>query len=340
EPLAVASPPTDAVGPRVVFRTFVALVLGLFGAYGWLFTRWSLDPHVRGRDDLGVLGAGPVLGEFPRRARQERTLSAEAANFLRASVLVASRYRSPLVVAVTSAESGAERAGVAWSLAESFARAGDRVLLVDGDLRGPGVTATLGGSSREAPTLANHLEEPHLDLPPTPVGVDARTSFDFIPSAGASASPVELLGRGLADKLEAWRHDYDLIVVDAPPVLRYADALTIAPLCTGLVLCAGVGHSRRDRVRDGVTRPARGGRERCRAPGGAGTAQRFATPTAGSAGDDQCAHQHQAVALRRARAVRATPDGQARPAHAVDASPAPAVDAGRGRGRHDGRVGG
>ena len=66
EPLAMATPPQLAVGPRVVLKTFVAMVTGLFGAYLLLFLRWSLDRRVRGRGDLIGLGGRPLLAEFPR----------------------------------------------------------------------------------------------------------------------------------------------------------------------------------------------------------------------------------------------------------------------------------
>ncbi len=252
EPLAVAVPPTEAIGPRVVFRTFVAALLGLFGAYGLLFLRWSLDPRLRNREDLEVLGAPPTLAEFPARPRKDGSLSAEAASFLRAKLLGAHGHQAPLVIAVTSAESLREKAGVAAGLAESFARAGIRTLLVDADLRSGGVVAGLDPRSVQGAPLEAHLEEPERSYPPATVGVDASSSFDVVPGSSGTRHPAELLGRGLPAKLERWSADYDVVVLDAPPVLPFADTLTLAPLCSGVVMCAGIGTSRRARVSEGV----------------------------------------------------------------------------------------
>lgn len=253
EPLSVASPPTEPVGPRVVFRTFVATVLGLLGAYGLLFIRWSLDNRVRSREDLLALTGLPVLAEFPTRSRRAHRLSGEVANFLRTNLLVATRYQSPLVVAVTSAQSPREKAGVAVSLAESFARAGYATLLVDADLRRPGTTEGLDVSNTESPPLEVYLENPGQRYAPATVGIDGKRTFDFIPSYTSAMYPVELLTNGFRAQLEHWREAYDFIIIDSPPVLPFADTLSIAPHCTGLVLCTSLAETTRERVRDGLT---------------------------------------------------------------------------------------
>ena len=140
EPLATATKPNSAIGPRTLLKTAIAMAFGLALGYLLLFLRWSLDTHLRGADDIVALGAGPVMATFARRKRKVHRWAGEAANFLRANVLLwplVARLLS-IVVAITSPDSGQEKSGVAVSLAESFARSGYATLLIDADLRAGG----------------------------------------------------------------------------------------------------------------------------------------------------------------------------------------------------------
>ena len=247
-PLAMASQPQLAVGPRVVLKTFVAMVTGLFGAYLLLFLRWSLDGRVHGRSDLAELGGTPLLAEFPRRRRRERRLSREAANFLRTNVFSVAGRELPLVVVVSSPQTPSEKEGVALSLAESFARTGYAALLVDADLRVPGTTRALKIDESVSPSLEVRLQNPGRSLPPATVDIGGKRSFDFIPSSKPASYPAELLSGAFGAWLEPWRSSYDVIVVDAPPLLPFADTIDIAAECTGLVLCVSERETTRDRL--------------------------------------------------------------------------------------------
>lgn len=248
EPLAMASPPQLSVGPRVVLKTFIATVAGLFGAYLLLFLRWTLDARVHGRGDLAELGGAPLLAEFPRRRRRDRRLSREAANFLRTNVFSVTGRELPLVVAVSSPQTQAEKEGVALSLAESFARTGYAALLVDANLRGQGTTSALEIDEGVSPPLEVRLENPGRSIPPATVDIGGKRSFDFIPSFTTASHPAELLSGTFGAWLEPWRSSYDVIVIDAPPVLPYADTVGIATECSGLVLCVDERRTTRERL--------------------------------------------------------------------------------------------
>lgn len=246
--LRVAAPPERAVGPRLVFDTFVATVIGLVAGYLLLFVRDSVDRRVRGRDELVDATGLPVLAEFPRRARSTRELAAEAAGFFHTNLLLATGATSPLVLVISSPSSPAEKEGVAVGLAESFARAGRRTLLIDGDLRRPGATEGLDVRTKGSAPFEVHLENPDRRYAPATVAIGGKGTFDFVPSFTSSRYPVELLNKGLADQMGRWREAYEVIVVDSTPVLPFADTLAIAPHCTGLVLCASAEESTRDSI--------------------------------------------------------------------------------------------
>ncbi len=246
EPLAVATKPNRAVGPRTMLKTFVAAAFGVALAYLLLFLRWSLDTRLGGADDVAALGAGPLLAVFARRRRGAHRLSGEAANFMRANVLVAAGRELPLAIGVTSPHSDREKSGVALSLAESFARSGYATLLIDADLRRSGATVGLEADPKLSPPLEVHLENPGQRLPTLRVDIGGKRGFDFIPSFTPATYPAELLSASFGARLEGWRGEYDVVVVDAPPLLPYADAVILAPYCDGVVACA----SQRDTTRE------------------------------------------------------------------------------------------
>jgi len=253
EPLSTASVPTEPIGPKVAFKTLVAFVLGIALAYGLLFVRWTLDPRVRGRNEIIALTDLPILAEFPTPARGSRRLSVEAASFLRSSLMSSAGRDRPLVVAITSPRSTEAKQGVSLSLAASLARAGYRALLVDADLRHPSTTYGLDVSQVSTPPLEVYLESPYLEFAPLTVTIGGKHEFDFVPSFTAAQYPVELLNRGLWTRLEAWRSTYDFILVDCPPVLPYADTLTVAPMCSGVVLATDLVSTTRTELSESVS---------------------------------------------------------------------------------------
>ncbi|MCA1789609.1 MAG: AAA family ATPase [Thioalkalivibrio sp.] len=248
EPLRLASPPEQAIGPRVVFSTFVATVLGLVAGYALIFIRMALDTRVTDRNAVMALTGLPVLAEFARRTRRNVRLSGEMANFFRTKLQLASPEARPLVVVIASAMDAAEKDGVAVNLAVSFARGGQRALLVDADLRNPGATASLDVVPNQVVTLESRLRDPESKAGNLTVAAGSNATFDLIPSFTTARFPVDLLNQGLPGLLGEWGSEYDVIIVDAPPVIPFADTLAIASLSTGVVLCVSAAQSTRDQL--------------------------------------------------------------------------------------------
>jgi capsular exopolysaccharide synthesis family protein len=147
---------------------------------------------------------------------------------------------------ITSAIDGEGKTTAASELAESFARYGYRTLLIDADLRSPSVIErfeVVGSVGRDS-TTEGWLDDPgrrsraaeRVARRPTTTSTSSRRS------PGPNAA--ELLGRRFRTALRSL-DDYDVIVIDTPPLLAVADALMIAPHCTGTVLV--VDHQRSDR---------------------------------------------------------------------------------------------
>jgi polysaccharide biosynthesis transport protein len=143
---------------------------------------------------------------------------------------------------VTSAAPSEGKSTIATNLAVAHAQQGHRTLLIDGDLRRPSVhrrldlPGTVGLSDALASGLPwretlSHLEgAPHLDV--LLAGPPSRRACD-------------LVGTGLAEILEEARKEYDLIILDSPPLLGFPEPLQMSALVDGVLLVARSGQTNR-----------------------------------------------------------------------------------------------
>ncbi len=245
ELLEPAAPPTEPAFPRPLLNAAVAFILGLLGVYGVLALRSALNTRVRDPEDLARVSGLPVLGEFARQASGRR-LPGERAGYLRTNLLFATTAE-PRVVLVTSPQSSEGKSSVALSVAESFARNGFRTLLVDADLRKP-VLAEEYKVRPPQPALQDLLENLHEAYEPPNIA----PNLHLVPSFKPAPAPAELLSFGFRERLNAWREDFDVIIIDSAPVLPVADTLVIAPQCSGVLLAASPGSSDQRHVRAAV----------------------------------------------------------------------------------------
>ena len=252
EPLEFATPPLVPVSPRPQFNATLAFVLGLLLAYGVQFLRQALDTRLRSADNLSEVSGLPALAEFPKLRKGVRHLPIEAVSYLRTNVLLETRHTHPKAILVTSSKSGEGKSSVAISLAESCARSELRTLLVDAELRRPVIGQYYNLNPAQDIMLNYLLDHPEADCTPVGVQVSKTQVLHIIPSFESAASPTDLLSHGFRERLDAWRAQYDIIVIDSPPVLSVADPLIIAPLCTGTVLVTDVRTTNRRQVRSTV----------------------------------------------------------------------------------------
>ena len=246
EPMAAADPPERAVGPRPVLNTAVAIVLGLVAGYGLLLISWMTNPRVGGREDLARFAQRPVLAVFPRRVRGQERLSEEGTSWLRTRLAARRKGEGCQVLVIAGLRSAEDKDGVAVGLAESFARGGDATLLIDADLRAGRATAWLGiAAGRATPYDDAVAGDPARPYAPVSVVVDRDRSFDFLPAPTSVPHPVDRLVRLFDEERERWRAGYDVVIVDAAPLLPHADALAVAADSDGVVLCARRGRTSR-----------------------------------------------------------------------------------------------
>ncbi len=139
------------------------------------------------------------------------------------------------VVAVTSSVPNEGKSEVSFRMAESFAEDGKKVLYIDADIR-KSVTIARYGVDRETKGLSHYLSGQVKNLDEIIYETDIQ-NFSVIFTGAKAPNPAELLGRPrLAKMIETLREQFDMIVIDCPPLGSVIDAVLVAKNCDGTVL--------------------------------------------------------------------------------------------------------
>lgn len=253
--LVMSSPsvPDSPVSPRLEWNLAAGLLFGLFLGVALAFLRDYFDDSIKSKDMVERVTGVPVLGLIPKFDTSESELvtahassspAAEAFRSLRTSVKFIAVDRDVRVVQVTSPSPSEGKTVVAANLATVFAQAGDRVVLVGGDLRRPRVEEFLGVPL--TPGLTGVLIG-EVALPQAIRGVEGLPNLSVLPAGYPPPNPSELLSGERARRLiDVLAQTYDLVVIDSPPVLPVSDALVLARMAdTTLLVTAANRTSRR-----------------------------------------------------------------------------------------------
>lgn len=258
--LDAAEVPRKKYRPRVGLNLAIAMLVGLFSGVGLAVSQEYFDDTIKTPDDvenaarLPTLAAVPVftapedLDAVPDYAPDRQVAlmptspGAEAIRTLRASLLLASSGGLPKRILMTSSTPSEGKTCITTNLALAFAQMGKKVIAVDCDLRKPRLHAATGLANTAG--VSNVLtDNATLDEVIRPSGFP---NLDVITAGPIAPNPVELLGSEALDGfLKELDERYDLVLLDAPPTLGFADVPTLANRAGGaclLVAHAGVVH--------------------------------------------------------------------------------------------------
>jgi capsular exopolysaccharide synthesis family protein len=277
EPVEVAVSafePTDPVAPKPARNTVLGLLLGLTLGVMAAFVRDSLDRRLHGAHEVHQELDVPVLGRVSETALIYPGLAAdrsapmseadfEAFRILRTNLRALTEGEPLRTLLVTSGRPDEGKTAVSLSLASAFAVAGQRVLLVECDLRRPSFARRLG--VRDVPGLTDYLSgnaEPRDILQVVKLTAPSGAQNGSRATRGgagsmvciAAGSPVplsaELLsGERFRDFLEKVTKAYDAVVIDASPLLAVGDPLDLVSQVDGVLMCVRSGHTTRDEAR-------------------------------------------------------------------------------------------
>lgn len=230
------------VSPRPLRNLALAALLGLLAGAGGAVLREVLDTTIKNGEALQALTAAPVLAAVPFDSDAKdgslmltaggHSGRAEALRQLRTNLQYVDADRPIKTIVVTSAVSGEGKSSTSCGLAVLFAEAGQRVLIVDADLRRPRIAEYLGLEGGVGLTTVL-VGKASVD------DVLQRYGSDLwvLPSGFLPPNPSELLGsRHMADLLDDLQDKFDMIIVDCPPLLPVTDAAVVAARADGAVL--------------------------------------------------------------------------------------------------------
>jgi succinoglycan biosynthesis transport protein ExoP len=235
---------------RLVF-TLVAASLGMTGGMAAVVAVEYVQDRLAAPDDLaGRLGVR-VLGTLPLASRAAESATAIVAERMDAVRTLIAGPAGPQVILVTSAMQHEGTTTVATQLAASLARSGRRTLLIDGDLRQPSIHSALG--LELVPGFAELLRgEVTPGVAVRPMAVNGLWA---ITGGRCDYEAITALSRpDAAGMVEQLRMDFDQIVIDAGPVLAFADALLLGRQSDAVVLATMRDVSRMPHVADAIER--------------------------------------------------------------------------------------
>ncbi|MFM2123997.1 MAG: hypothetical protein RL328_448 [Acidobacteriota bacterium] len=253
-----ARPPLKAVFPNIPLNALLAFLFAALIGVGGAILADLLDKTIRDPEQVArtlrteVIGSLPLLkGRLGYRKigapdnEKDTSGFGESVRTLRNSILLASfdrRYRSLLV---TSAAPSEGKTTTAANLAAAHAEQGMRTLLIDGDLRRPSVHRNFNISS--AVGLSNVLLG-EVGWRDAVQNIEGVADLDVLPAGPPSRRAGDLVSRGIVELLEAAVTEYDLVILDAPPLLGFAEPLQMATAVDGVIIVARAGQTSRKAV--------------------------------------------------------------------------------------------
>lgn len=249
-----ASDPVAPSRPNRVLGIALVSVVGLGLGLGLVILLEGIDRAVKAPNQLTEGTALPLLGVVPRIRRMARicrgghlwtaaapqSIESDAFRNLRASLVGIERPDRPNVtLLVTSAKAGEGKSTIALNLAAAFARSGERTLLVDCDLRNPGLGAVFGVDSSVGLVDVLRGEMPWQRAL---VSAEGMPNLSFLPAGHLGGLPIEILGSlELRQLVIGLARSYHRVILDGPAVVGMAEGRLLANMADATMLVVRSG---------------------------------------------------------------------------------------------------
>ncbi|HEY0816553.1 MAG TPA: polysaccharide biosynthesis tyrosine autokinase [Pseudonocardia sp.] len=238
-----ADPPILPSSAGIAVIGALGLLVGVALGIGCAFLRNALDVSIKSLTQLQEMVGAPNLGIIahdagvPKRPLtvhdDPRSPWAEGFRQLRTNLQFVDVDNPRKILLITSSMPGEGKTTTVANLAIAMASAGNRVLLVEADLRRPRIAKLLGldGSAGLTTVLTGKTRLDHV------VQSWAGGAFDILASGPLPPNPSELLGsKHMLGLLQGLRMQYDVVLIDSPPLLPVTDAAALAPITDGAIL--------------------------------------------------------------------------------------------------------
>jgi len=237
----------NPIWPRMFVVLSLSILIGTGAGLAVVYLQDLLDDHFRSPEELEALMRLPVLAMVRRLEPLAETgidaihahvrpnaSETEAFRTLRTALALSEENVQRIVI--SSSEPGDGKTTMTVNLAVAYAQSGKRTLLIDADLRRPGLTPQLDFKSRQGLSTLLRGEGPLDDAVEECLCTSVVENLDVLPSGPRSANPTEMLAGQRFAELLAWAETrYDQILIDSPPAF-VSDTAIIGRLVDGVLL--------------------------------------------------------------------------------------------------------
>jgi receptor protein-tyrosine kinase len=266
--VAPAVDPGGQISPRLMLNLLAGLAVGLLLGCGLAWIRSRIYRHIQSEDEVEDLVGLPLIGSIPlnRGRPTDDELAREAYQVLRTNVGFLSLGSPIAVMTITSHDPGEGKSSVVEGLGRAAAKAGQNVLLIDGDVRTGVLSERLGMANRAGLTnlilsgTPNKAQEATVERRALTASAlksnlieSIAPGLSMLPAGAVPPNPASLLASSRLIRLvENLRRTFDLILIDSPPVGHLADASLLASASDGAMVVARTGRTKRDALQNAV----------------------------------------------------------------------------------------
>ena len=245
--------PVSPVKPKRGLNFILALMVGLFGGISAAFFIDYMDDTVKTAEDVDKKTGLAFLDVVPLTAEKNgpvfmtsdpKSAAAEAYRTIRTGLMLSSAVNRLKVILITSATPNEGKTTTAVNLAVAMAQMGEKVLIVDCDMRrrnlhnffnignDAGICDVLVDPGKLSQVIRRMDTYPHLDI---------------LTGGTPAPNPSELLG---SERMKAFiagtREHYDRVIIDSPPLMAFSDPLVLASLADGVIMVVWGGKTSRE----------------------------------------------------------------------------------------------
>ena len=244
----VAEQPRYPVSPRKALNLTLAVLFGSILAFGLAFFFEYVDSRIKSPDEVKAYLGLPSLGMVPAldaktwKGRDPLINGGVPPNFsesfraLRTNVLFSSANEGGRSLVITSTGPGEGKTMVAANLAIGFAQTGQRVILIDADMRRPRVHSMF--KLTQEPGLSNLMVG--QASPSASIRKSGVPGLWLLPAGCIPPNPAELLGsQRFKDFIRLLCEHFDSVIIDSPPIMAVTDAAIAASAATGIIFVVG-----------------------------------------------------------------------------------------------------
>ncbi len=253
EPVIRKSP----ISPRLSVAMMLSVICGLSLSCGLVIMLDAFDDRFRSYEEMQSRLGIPLLtvvqrleptgsSGLPALVTHALPTSVASESFRTLRTALTLTHPDARQIVATSAEPGDGKTTMLANLAVCYAQAGKRTLLIDADLRRPGLTNLMNMRGPHGLSEILRSSGELADIVPRHLRLSGLEGLDIIPSGPRPSDPAELLGSPRLSQLLAWAEtSYEMILIDSPPTLATTDSAIIGRLVDGVLLIVQPSKNRR-----------------------------------------------------------------------------------------------